>query len=76
VLGGADQDFNFLDGDDDAAKANPLEGRLSTVGHLRLVDQAYRLQYVGDVVKSSDLGLEELLVKDFAVRDLLCSLFE
>ena len=35
------------------------------------MDEANRLQHVGNVIQSADLGLEELLVEDFAVRNLL-----
>ena len=40
------------------------------------MDEANRLQHVGNVIQASDLGLEELLIEDFAVRNLLGRLFE
>ena len=57
-------------------EAYPLESRLATVEHLGLVDQADRLEHVGDVVKSANFGLQELLVENFAIGDLLGSLLE
>ena len=57
-------------------ETDPLESRLATVEHLGLVDQADRLEHVGDVVKSANFGLQELFVENFAIRDLLGSFLE
>ena len=76
VLGRPDPVLDHLDGRDHAVEADPLESRLATVEHLGLVNQADRLEHVGDVVKSANLGLQELLVENFAIGDLLGSLLE
>ena len=40
------------------------------------MDEADRLEHVGDVIQATYLGLEQLLVEDLAIGDLLGSLFE
>ena len=57
-MGGLHEQFNLLDGQNDATEPNPFEGGLTTVRHLSFVDQADGLQHVGDIIQSSDLGLE------------------
>ena len=76
VLGRPDPVLDHLDGRDHAVEADPLESRLAAVEHLGLVNQADRLEHVGDVVESADFGLQELLVEHFAIGDLLGGLLE
>ena len=75
-MGCAHQQFNFLDGHDDASKADPLESRFTTVRHLSLVDQSDGLKHIGDVIEAPYFCLEQLFIVNFAIRDLLGSLLE
>lgn len=63
----SDHLFDFQNLVDHALKTDPLEGRLSAVGHLRLANQANRLQHIGDVVEAPDLGLKKLFIENFAI---------
>ncbi len=63
----SDHLFDFENLVDHTLETDPLEGRLAAVGHLRLANQANRLQHVSDIVEAPNLGLKKLFIENFTI---------
>lgn len=59
--------FDLFDGADCALETNPFEGRLAALRHLGFLDEADRLEHIGNVIEPSDFGFQSFIVKFFTI---------
>jgi hypothetical protein len=60
----------------DALHSDPAEGRLSVRGHVRLLNEPDRLEHICNVVKTTNFGLQGLVINDLIVGYLTSGLFK